>query len=307
MPKRKQSGKQFQSKSFNGLFAGVDNDVEKNLDDLVKRGVARVNLTACHAKHDAKGSLIKKPYAELLVVVSKRDSIVAVPRAIIPCNGGSYKVFKRNAWGDPLRPATVDAAQGGRLVGYLDVSHAKDPIANTNLTRWMILKVRPRSPEEPNGSFQFLRIPDKAIVEGRVVRKHLRKGDYLCSVPPFELDSGDWFYSQILAKLGAFMGRGPIATNSLTLYHEWMSLTPQEFAAKHSRASSNSISMTSQVGRTYNENSLEEHSDIKVLHQVIENSKRSTALLSLLPIAPEDPRTVEAEPPSGRDTCESHA
>lgn len=227
-------------KFSNGLFDGLEDVAENKLHKILVEDVTSMYLTARHAKRGKGGKLIEGAHAELLVVMSARDSIISIPRAIIPDRMyGKYKLYSKDANGTDKPPVNSST---GRLVGYLDVTHQYDPYDTKGATRWELLRIYPPTDRYPLGSFHFFRITQKSINNGEVSREALRKSLVLCSNPEFQL-SNNWYNTEISKRLSKFLGRPePIPLTTMDKYMTYMNSLPGEYVLLSANTPSGAIS-----------------------------------------------------------------
>jgi hypothetical protein len=199
--------------------SGGNTDREVRALRRIEGDVPIINLHA-----EDRGQLL----GELLVVLSWRDSIIEIPRALIPDSTGAFKLFGLNDRGEANKPVTVHAPT---TEARLHPHHMGDRKVDLQGSRWALLRVHPRTKKEPLGSFQFffINIPRDKHVKF-ISRKLLVPGPRYFSPPAFELTPEDWFYTGIMKRMGVFMKRGsPVPFNNLTRYYQYMSMSPQGF------------------------------------------------------------------------------
>ncbi len=172
--------------------------------------------------------------AELLVVLSPRDTIIAVPCAIIPDSKGSYKLFKLDYEGNPARPSTI---QHPTVTTFLDSHHMHDIRVSNGECRWGIVQVLRKTRKKPFGAFHIHQLPGNVydITKHMYSRKTLKYLGRYYSIPPFEVSSVSWYYDELLRKLGSYMNiKQPVPTNSMCKYYQYRRMPHGAFVALYS-------------------------------------------------------------------------
>jgi hypothetical protein len=172
--------------------------------------------------------------AELLVILSPRDSIIAVPCAIIPDAKGTFKQFKLDYEGRPFNPVTI---QRPVVTTFLDSHHLHDIRNDPGECRWGIVQVLRKTRKNPFGAFHVYQLPSNVydITPKMYSRKTLKYLGRYYSIPPFEVSSVSWYYEELLRKLGAYMKiKQAVPTNSLCKYYQYRRMPHGAFVALYS-------------------------------------------------------------------------
>lgn len=189
------------------------------------------------------------PVIEALVAVSWRDSIISIPRIIIPNTGREgYTVFALDEKGVPRKPIPTPKPT---IIGFMDWIHLEDKKCNYSKSRWAILKAyvdyrsqaipwpSSKSPVSmvPTPVFELQMIPDSALSDGakNVQRSELPKPIVYHSFPALEVDPFNRYYEDILRRMGVFLRLGrPVSSNNLTRYYQFMNMKLGNFISMYS-------------------------------------------------------------------------
>lgn len=172
------------------------------------------------------------PVAELLVAVSWRDTIISVPRAIVPDGHGTYKLFQLDDNGHPRKPTTEEKSYA---VAFLDACHLKDRHCKLERTRWSVVRIIPRGKQI--AAYYFYDVPDKAATDHRncIRRNALNQRSFQYAVPVFEVNSEDWYYKALLHRLGKFINLGQsVLANNMLRYYQYLNMSLGGFIEMYS-------------------------------------------------------------------------
>ena len=172
--------------------------------------------------------------AELLVVMSPRDSVISIPCAVIPDTKGDFKLFKLDYRGNPTKPYAI---QHPVVNAYLDAHHLHDKYSKSGSTQWAIIQVTRRTKKKPFGSFHIHRLADNVYETTAAFyrRTELSYTGRYYSIPAFEVQSDSWYYEDLLRKLGAYMGiKQPVPTNNLRKYYQYKRMQHGAFVDMYS-------------------------------------------------------------------------
>lgn len=204
----------------NNVFSSIDPQKQEKF----KRDISRSPAIQLYADH------LGKPKIEALVVMSWRDTIISIPRIIIPNKKGKFVTFSIDGNGTFKKPATSKVAA---TTAFLDKVHLVDTKCKLQRSRWCLLEV-----SQSRGGYVFIvkDINPGDCQFGRLDRnKVFSKTQQFRSMPLVEVDNMLWFYKDVLKKTSQFLGlKESLTPNSLTSYYQYMAMTPGDFHTMYS-------------------------------------------------------------------------
>jgi hypothetical protein len=203
--------------------AAVDNE-----NDAVMAAISNLHRSesqgiVLHGRYD------EEPIAELLAVFSWRDTIISVPRAIIPDTNDKYKLFQLDDFGHARKPTTISKSS---TLGFLDACHLNDKCCRFSRSRWALVRVVPRRRSDGRRivAFQISYLPVATATGKNVDRSSLEVNVQQYALPSFEVNTENWYYAELLRRLGQFVGLAhAVPANVMRRYYQYLRMAPQDF------------------------------------------------------------------------------
>lgn len=209
-----------------GLFNGATNVNAAKLNKI-QRETPNIQLRA--NDHN-------RPVIEALVSLSWRDSIISIPRAIIPNVGREgYTLFSLDESANPKKPLPTTKPA---VIAFMDHIHLEDTKCDYQRSRWAVLKMY-KSARSGTPVSEIYLIPDRVLEDSprNIQRANLAPPVVYQSHPAFEVDPMDWYYEEVLRRMGLFLELGrPIPSNNLTKFYQYMSMKVGNFIQMYSFA-----------------------------------------------------------------------
>lgn len=213
-----------------GLFGGVRNEDTQKLN-AISRLTPNIQL---RAEYKVFPEYRVEQVVEGLVALSWRDSILTIPRIIIPNAGrAGYTLFSLDEQGYARKPLPTTKSTA---IGFLDWEHLRDDRCKFAKCRWALLKAYRQTPVSMP-VYELYSVPESMCDKNthNIPRSALVLMHKFHSVPVFEVDSMDWYYDEILRRIGAFLDIGhPLPANSMTRYYQYMTMKHGNFVSMYS-------------------------------------------------------------------------
>lgn len=213
-----------------GLFSGVTVEDTQKLN-VLHRSTPNIQL---RAEYKVFPEYRVEHVVEGLVALSWRDSILTIPRILVPNAGrDGYTLFSLDDQGYARKPLPTTKSTA---IAFLDWEHLRDDRCKYSKCRWAILKAYRKTPVSMP-VYELYSVPENMCDKNthNIPRSALVLMHTFNSVPVFEVDAMDWYYEEILRRMGSFLDIGhPLPANSMTRYYQYMTMKHGNFVSMYS-------------------------------------------------------------------------